>query len=279
VSVSNKRRLREHGLVAKKSFGQNFLEDHGMAERIALAACDPPGGVVLEIGAGLGALTEPLRERAARVIAIERDRDLVPILHERFGDSVTVLEADAVQHDWWAELENGPAPRVVCGNLPYQITGRLIERAVALADRIDRAVFMVQREVAERLRAQPGGRDYGVLSVFSQAAFEIERLLKARPGAFCPPPKVASEVVVLTPHRPARAEETTCFRRVVKSAFAQRRKTLRNAWAGLDVPRDCVEACAAAADISLDARAETLSIEQFSAMAAELNNRVRDACP
>ena len=133
--MSSIRLLRERGLRPKKSFGQNFLQDAHTCARIAELCTTPEGGVVLEIGAGLGALTKPLLERAARVVAIERDRDLVPILQELFLDThLELVEADAVKVDWRAHLSDGPSPRVIAGNLPYQITGRLIQLAVAVAD-------------------------------------------------------------------------------------------------------------------------------------------------
>ena len=265
--------LRARGLAPKKGFGQNFLADPETARRIAEAAATPPGGSVLEIGAGLGALTRPLLERAARVVAVERDRDLVPILREELAAVVAdgrleVLEADAVQVDWVAALVAGPPPHVVAGNLLYQITGRLIEQATQVADRIDRAVFMVQLEVAERLVAGPGTKSYGALSVFVQAAFDVRRLLIARAGAFYPRPDVDSACVVLTPWRPRRAEETARFREAVRAAFGARRKTLRNAWKGLyGWTPEALGRRAAEAGISLDARGETLGVEQFARIA------------
>jgi 16S rRNA (adenine1518-N6/adenine1519-N6)-dimethyltransferase len=277
--VSIAAQLRARGLAPKKRFGQNFLADAETARRIAEAATTPPGGAVLELGAGLGALTRPLLDRAARVVAVERDRDLVPILREDLaapieGGRLEVLEADAAQVDWIAALAGAPRPHVVAGNLPYQITGRLLERATEVADRIDRAVFMVQLEVAERLAAAPGTAAYGALSVFAQAAFEVRRLLVARAGAFYPRPDVDSAAVVLTPWRPARAEETESFREAVRAAFGTRRKTLRNAWKGLygwsaeELARKAGEA-----GISLDARGETLSVEEFARIARARGDR------
>jgi 16S rRNA (adenine1518-N6/adenine1519-N6)-dimethyltransferase len=262
-------RLRARGLSPKKRFGQNFLVDPNAARAIAEAATTPAGGTVVEIGAGLGALTRPLLERAARVVAIERDRDLVPLLRGELASVIEegraeVIEGDALHVDWAAALEGGPAPRAVAGNLPYLITGALLERAVGLASRIDRAVFMVQAEVAERLLAPPGGKTYGALSVFTQAAFEVRRVISVRAGAFYPRPDVDSAVVLLVPHRPVRAEETDAFRDAVRAAFGARRKTLRNAWRGLyGWTREQLEARAAEAGISLDARGETLSVEDF----------------
>ena len=267
-------RLRSRGLSPKKRFGQNFLLDPGTSRAIAEAATTPPGGTVLEIGPGLGALTRPLLERAARVVAIERDRDLVPILREELAEPieagrVEIIENDAMLVDWMAALEGGPAPRTIAGNLPYQITGALLERAVGLASRIDRAVFMVQAEVAERLLAPPGSKTYGALTVFTQAAFEVRRVLSVKAGAFYPRPEVDSAVVLLVPHRPVRAEETDAFREAVRAAFGARRKTLRNAWRGIyGLSLEALEARAAEAGISLDARGETLSVEQFARFAA-----------
>lgn len=262
-------------VVPKKRFGQNFLTDPRAARLIAEAATTPEGGTVLEIGPGTGALTAPLAERAARVVAVERDPDLLPVLRERLAGPIeagrlVLLEGDATALDWPALLEGGPRPRTVAGNVPYLITGRLIEMAVAAAEHLDGAVFMVQKEVADRLLAPPGTKDYGALTVFTSAAFDVERVLVVRAGSFFPRPQVDSAVVRLAPARPRRAEETEAFRAAVKAAFGMRRKTLRNAWRGLCGWTDAeVASRAAAAGISLDARGETLSVQQFRAMTAE----------
>jgi 16S rRNA (adenine1518-N6/adenine1519-N6)-dimethyltransferase len=266
--------LRARGLAPKKRFGQNFLTDPHAAQRIAEAATTPPGGTVLEIGAGLGALTRPLLDRAAHVVAVERDRDLVPILTTELtaataAGKLTIVEADALDVDWAAAISSGPRPHAIAGNLPYLITGKLLERAVGLADAIDAAVFMVQAEVAERLVAPPDGEAYGALTVFVQAAFSVRRVLTVKGGAFYPRPEVDSAVVLLVPHRPRRAAETEAFRAVVKAAFGARRKTLRNAWKGIfGWSREELEANALAAGISLDARGETLGVEAFAKLAA-----------
>jgi 16S rRNA (adenine1518-N6/adenine1519-N6)-dimethyltransferase len=266
--------LRARGLSPKKRFGQNFLADPHAARVIAEAATTPPGGTVLEIGPGLGALTRPLLERAAQVVAVEYDRDLVPILGEELGAPIAagklrVVEADALDVDWAAAIASGPRPHVIAGNLPYLITGRLLERAVGMAGALDRAVFMVQAEVADRLAAKPGAGAYGALSVFVQAAFEVKRILTVKGGGFWPRPEVDSAVVLLVPERPRRAEETDAFRAAVKAAFGTRRKTLRNAWKGLyGWSREELEARAKEAGISLDARGETLGVEAFARLAA-----------
>jgi 16S rRNA (adenine1518-N6/adenine1519-N6)-dimethyltransferase len=266
--------LRAHGLAPKKRFGQNFLADPHAAARIAEAATTPPGGTVLEIGAGLGALTRPLLARAARVVAVERDRDLCPILAGELAADVeagrlSIVESDALDVDWAAALAPEPRPHAVAGNLPYLITGKLLERAVGLARVVDAAVFMVQAEVADRLAAAPDTEAYGALTVFVQAAFAVQKVLTVKGGAFYPRPDVDSAVILLTPHRPPRAAETPAFRAAVKGAFGARRKTLRNAWKGLyGWPREVLEQRATEAGISLDARGETLAVEDFARIAA-----------
>ncbi len=267
--------LRGAGLRPKKSFGQNFLVTPRVAEQIAEAAV-PEGerlrATVVEIGAGTGALTSALLERAGRVIAIERDRDLVPLLRAAFEAEITerrleVVEADAKTFDYEARAHGEPF--VICGNLPYQITGPLLERATAMAGRLTRAVFMVQREVAERLAAKPETKEYGALTVFVRAAFEVETLMRVRPGSFFPPPEVTSAVVLLTP-RADRIPETPRFRALVHAAFEQRRKTLRNAWGGV-ADKATLERAAAECGIALERRGETLSEVEFGRMASTLS--------
>lgn len=262
--------LREHGLAPKKRLGQNFLLDDHACARIAEAATTPAGGTVLEIGPGLGALTLPLLRRADRVVALERDDELIPLLEERTAGvgSLRVHAGDALDADW-AALLDGPRPHAIAGNLPYLITGRLLERSIELAAHIDRAVFMVQAEVADRLIAAPGTKAYGGLTVFTRAAFEVTKLLTLKGGAFYPRPEVSSSVVVLVPRRPAITEETPAFRALVKSAFGARRKTLRNAWKGLfGWSSEELAAHASGAGIDLDARGETLPPEAFARLAA-----------
>jgi 16S rRNA (adenine1518-N6/adenine1519-N6)-dimethyltransferase len=267
--------LRRTGLAPKRSFGQNFLVSQHAVDAIA-EACIPASEMgrarVLELGAGTGVLTRALALRARSVIAVERDRDLVPVLDEELADlpegRVTVLEGDAQAVDP-GELLGPPdpdSPRILCGNLPYQITGRLLERAVIHADDLERVVFMVQLEVADRLAADPGSKTYGALTVFTRAAFRTAKLFNVGPGSFHPPPDVTSAVIRMEPERPRRAEETDMFRALVKGAFGTRRKTLRNAWRNV-APLDVIAAAAAAAGISLDARGETLDVDQFAAMA------------
>lgn len=269
--------LDSHGVRHKRHFGQNFLADRSIARRIAELSTTPPGGTVVEIGAGLGALTEPLAQRASKVIAIERDRELVPVLRAEFEEAVstgclTLVEADAKQFDYEAAFAGAAAPRVLAGNLPYQLTGPLLTLAVRAADALDRVVFMVQLEVADRLSAAAGEDEYGALTVFVQAAFSVDRAFVVRRGAFYPQPNVDSAVVTMTPRRPRLADETDTFRALVHAAFAQRRKTLRNAWRGVaGTSREHLTKIAEAAGVDLDARGETLDVSAFARVARSID--------
>jgi 16S rRNA (adenine1518-N6/adenine1519-N6)-dimethyltransferase len=253
---------------AKRSFGQCFLVDRNICRIIAEEAATPSGGTTLEIGAGTGALTVELASRAAVVVAIERDRDLLPVLRDRFGgqDNVVLVEGDAATADWPALLQDRPRPHILAGNLPYQLTGRILQRAVELSHCFDRAVFMVQKEVAARLNAAPATKDYGALTVFVRSAFHPSLRVQVPSSCFRPRPKVDSSVVVLTPARGPDAARTPSFSLLVRRAFEQRRKTLRNAWSG--VPG--AERLAGAAGIDLDVRGETLRMEDFARAAALL---------
>jgi 16S rRNA (adenine1518-N6/adenine1519-N6)-dimethyltransferase len=210
-----------------RRLGQHFLVRQSVLERIAEAVCPEPGGTVVEIGPGRGALTSHLLARAERVIALEIDPVLVQYLRAEFRDEprLTVVEADVLKADL---AQRGPV--TVAGNLPYYITSPIIEKTLALGPSLTRAVFLVQKEVAERLTASPGSRDYGYLTVQTQAASAPELLFTVPAGAFRPPPKVDSAVVRLTPlSHPALAHlDRAAFLRFAGLCFRQKRKTLRN---------------------------------------------------
>lgn len=277
AAESPKALLERYGLRPKYSFGQNFLADERLAGRIA-EACAARDGSVVELGAGLGALTRPLlASGVSYVLAVERDRDMVPALAQELAADVetgrlTILEEDAKSIDFATVLEGRPRPHVIAGNLPYHITGPLLEKAVHAAHSIERAVFLVQLEVADRLAAAANSDAYGALSVFAQRAFVVERAFVIKRGAFYPQPNVDSAVVTLVPR--GAGPETQAFRNVVRMAFQKRRKQLRNAWAGLGADRGIdLEEAAERADINLTARGESLTVADFQRMAEELERK------
>jgi 16S rRNA (adenine1518-N6/adenine1519-N6)-dimethyltransferase len=235
----------------------------------------PAGALVVEIGAGLGALTRPLLERARTVVALERDRDLVPILRSELATEVEsgrliVVETDAKRFDYESTFDAVEPPRAIAGNLPYNLTGPLLERIGGLSRSIERATVLVQLEVADRLAARPGTAAYGALTVFVQATYAVRRAFVVRSGAFHPAPDVDSAVVVLEPHAVPLALETPTFRALVKNAFGKRRKTLKNAWSALG-DSGALEAAARRAEIDLGRRGETLGVSEFARMAKELS--------
>jgi 16S rRNA (adenine1518-N6/adenine1519-N6)-dimethyltransferase len=260
-----KQLLSDQGLSPKKSFGQNFLVDDTVCVDIA-QACARAGSFAVEFGAGTGALTKKLLDAGMRVVAVERDRDLVPILEKEFASELAeqrlqLVEGDAKEFALDAVV---PSPFVLCGNLPYQITGPLLQRATENAHLLSRAVFMVQEEVADRVAASPGSKTYGALSVFVQAQFTARKVRVVSKGCFFPVPDVTSAVLELTPHR--KYAETPMFRELVRRAFGARRKTLRNAWQGI-AEEDALRAACASIGVELSARGETLSVEAFASVA------------
>jgi 16S rRNA (adenine1518-N6/adenine1519-N6)-dimethyltransferase len=217
---------------ARKRFGQHFLEPAWVARLIA--AVDPSAGdTFLEIGPGRGALTLPLAERAGRVIAVELDRDLAANLAARAPANVRLVQADFLDVNLRQLLHEEQRPVRVVGNLPYNVASPILFQLLAAAEDgrlLGEATLMLQREVADRLLAEPGGTDYGAMSIQVQLRADVERVLNLPPGAFRPPPKVHSTVVRLR-FRPPRVEVGTpdAFERVVRGLFLQRRKTLANA--------------------------------------------------
>lgn len=260
--------LDKYDLRAKKSWGQNFLGDEAVLDDIARLAAPRPGGRVLELGAGLGHLTARLLARGAAVTAVERDRDMARVLRGELGDRVALLEADAARLDY-AALAAGQ-PLTVVGNLPYHLTSPILFDLLGQPGHVARAVFLLQREVAERLAASPGEKDWGVLSVFLQreADVSVERIVP--PGAFFPPPKVHSAVIHVgfrPPAADAAVKDPARFRALVKAGFAQRRKTLRNALeAGRVAPPEALAAALAAAGIDPGRRGETLTVAEWAAL-------------
>lgn len=229
--------MTEHGgHRARKRFGQNFLHDARIIERIVAAARPQQGGQLIEIGPGQGALTAPLLEQGAELLAIEIDRDLAARLRTRFADNprFRLVEMDVLDFDFATVGAGGRDLRIV-GNLPYNISTPLIFHLLRYRERIVDLLFMLQLEVVQRLAAGPGDEAYGRLGVMAQHYCRVEQLFKVPPGAFVPQPKVESAIVRLIPHEtlPHPVADEALFAHVVRSAFGQRRKTLRNTLKGL----------------------------------------------
>lgn len=257
--------LARHGLRPKRSFSQNFLVARSVVDAIAEAAVPAPGAHVVEMGPGLGTLTRALLRRGARVTAIERDRDMIAVLSADFvGQPLTILEADAAEIDLASLATDGPF--ALAGNLPYAATGAILTNLGRHRASLTQAVLMIQKEVRDRLVASPGTKEWGIPSVFVQAAFDVRSLLKVPAGAFHPAPKVDSAVIRLVPRAIARAEETPTFVRVVHAGFGARRKTLRNAL-GREFENAEIDAALAKVGIDGTRRAETLTIEELAALA------------
>lgn len=209
-----------------RRLGQHFLNKVSILERIAEAAVpEPPVSTVIEIGPGKGALTGHLLARCERLIAVELDTVLVHYLRQRFRDAAhfELLNKDVLKTDL---TQFGPT--IVAGNLPYYITSPIVEKVLNLGPLLERAVFLVQREVAERIAAGPGSRDYGYLSVATQVLCEPELLFVVPPGSFSPPPKVDSAVIRLTPRLQPLTPAVPAFLKFASAAFRQKRKMLRN---------------------------------------------------
>ena len=250
---------------ARKRFGQHFLHDQGVVQRIVSALGLQPGELVIEIGPGKGVLTAPLLEAGARVIAVEIDRDLVAELRTRFvNEAFEVVSADILKADIAALTDDRPLRLV--GNLPYNISTPLMFHVLLFAKHVRDMHFMVQKEVADRMAAQPGSKTYGRLTVMLGAQLQIQRLFDVPPGAFRPPPKVDSSVVRLIPQPQApaiRSDHQATFELVVRHCFSQRRKTLRKSLS-VWMPESAFEGLS----MSPTARPEELTIVQFAELAA-----------
>ena len=250
---------------ARKRFGQNFLHDPGVINRILDAISPDPADHLVEIGPGQGAITRGLLESGCLLDAIELDRDLVQLLQQEFGKlpRFRLHNADALKFDFCSLPEEGEGLRIV-GNLPYNISTPLLFHLLDQARCIQDMHFMLQKEVVERMAAAPGSRTYGRLSVMLQIRCRVENLFPIGPGAFSPPPKVESAFVRLTPWKapPHPVDDFELFSRIVSAAFSQRRKTLRNTLKPLVSP-ETMEKCGV--DPAL--RAEQLSPADFACLA------------
>lgn len=268
--------LERHGLAARRDLGQNFLVDDALADRLVGLAEVSPADTVFEIGTGMGVLTRALARRAARVVSLEVDAGLVRALGEEslLPDSVELIHADVMRFDLEAAVRAVAGPVRAVTNLPYSITGPALRRLLGLRDALSGWSVMLQREVAERMLARPGSRAYGSLSVLHRLTVEVSRGMELSPRCFFPVPKVRSSFLQVTPRSdsPLAADELEPVERVVRAAFGQRRKTLRNALAALEPRPDAslLTAALEAAQIDPRARAESLEPERLLALARAL---------
>ena len=248
----------------KKRFGQHFLHDRTVIDKIIAAAQITSDDHVVEIGPGLGVLTDQLLPRAADVQVMEIDRDLIERLEAREDSRLTIHSGDVLKLPWRNFLDF--PPYILVANLPYNISSQVVFRLIEHRDLFQRMVLMFQREVGERLVAAPGGKDYGILSVLCQLWYEIKTVTLVKPGAFSPPPKVDSIVLKFSLLPSARVDpiDEVLFKRVVKGAFAYRRKTLRNSFLASGFDATAIDLSLQQAGVSPGCRGETLSLQNFS---------------
>ena len=257
----------KHGHKARKRFGQNFLHDPGVIERIVRAINPKPDDAIVEIGPGLGALTEEILALNPRLQVVELDRDLIPVLRTKFFNypEFRIHEADALSFDFSQLMTDRPL-RII-GNLPYNISTPLIFHLLAQAGVVADMHFMLQKEVVQRLAAVPGDNNYGRLGIMAQYYCKVQPLFEVGPGAFRPAPKVDSAIVRLVPHKelPHPAKDIKTLQMVVRTAFSARRKTLRKALGGL-ISADQLQALG----INDGLRPENLGLAEYVTIADSL---------
>jgi len=268
--------LARYGLHAKKSFGQNFLVSDRALRAIADATVSSDEDWIVEIGAGLGTLTARIAERvtAGKLIALEPDPDMIRVLRAELGevDNLEIAQVDALRYDLRAVASLGKQI-TVCGNLPYHLASQLIFKVIDARDVIRFAVFMIQKEMADRIVAKPGTKEYGALGVMVRTYCDVSTVIKVSAGSFVPPPKIDSTVVKLVPLANAqprvRIADHAHYSKVVHAAFGQRRKTLRNALRAV-WPDERVDAALSQSEIDGGRRGETLDIVEFGRLAEAL---------
>ena len=250
----------------RKSLGQNFMKDPNIINKIVSALAVGSSDTMLEIGPGRGALTEQLLSVSSDLHLVEFDHDLVEYWQERqhLASNLTIHAADILKFDVQTVIDHGDRPLKIIGNLPYNISTPVLFHLMKYAESVHSQVVMLQKEVVQRICASPGGKQYGRLSVMLQQRYEIEYLFTVPPGAFFPPPKVESAIARLTPLAVVKhpVDDAVVFEQLVKQAFSQRRKTLRNTLKGL-LTADQIESLG----INSAARAETLTVEEFTVLA------------
>lgn len=272
--------LSRHGFTFSKALGQNFIINPGVCPRIAEEGGAGEGVGVLEVGAGIGVLTAELAKRASKVVCVELDTRLLPVLDETLGefDNVKIINGDILKVDLHRILEDefGNMPVVVCANLPYYITSPVIMRLLESRLKIDSVTVMVQKEAAVRLCADVGSRDSGAVTVAVNYYAEAQKLFDVSRGSFMPSPNVDSAVIRLDilKNPPIEVSDEKFFFSMVKAAFSQRRKTASNGIsAGMGISKPTVIEAIEAADLSPTVRAEALTMEQLGRLCEELKKR------
>ena len=276
--------LREFGLAPHKKLGQNFLVHRHTAERIVALSGIDKDDIIIEVGVGLGALTKPLAAQAGQVIGIEADSGLVSWhrSHQDLPGNVELKHADILKTDLAQLADQCGSKLKILANLPYSISSPFLFRLLGCRDKIEWAVVMLQKEVALRLMASPGTKDYGVPSVLFASCASIKPVMQVKPGEFYPRPKVDSMVVRITFHpAPERLAslpdfDWTLLKKIVNACFAQRRKTLLNCMAagGFISDKQKLAAVIQRAGIESSIRAEKLSLEQFIAICCEIEKEI-----
>ncbi len=275
MSESQHSLLRKYGIRPVKKRGQNFLVDGNLARAIARETLDV-GDRVLELGAGAGALTVHLLADAARVVCVEVDRHLCALLQAEFGEreGFQLIEGDLAKLDWTAAVAAAGEQPVIAGNLPYVLTSKVLFALADLREVISGGVFMVQKEVAERLVATPGGRDFGILAVVLGSVFDVKIIRKVAPSVFWPKPEVESAIIRLTPKGEMPQAEFDRLASVVKTLFGQRRKKLRTQLrVHYSLDDEAVNELAARAGVDVDKRPEQIDPAGFQRLAAVLTRR------
>lgn len=275
--------VKKHGFKFTKSLGQNFLIDDNIVDKIVAGAGIGPGDKIIEVGPGIGTLTREMASRAQNLMAVEIDKNLIPILEDTLGDydNVKIVNEDIIKADIKGlideNLSGGPVKLVA--NLPYYITTPIIMRFLEENINVTDIVVMVQKEVAERMNAQPGGKDFGALSVAVQYYCDTEIVAKVPRHLFVPQPNVDSIVIALRvrPERKYKVDDEDLYFKVVKAAFGQRRKTLLNSISSMgNLAKDQVKEALEEAGIDPKRRGETLSLDEFAILSNIIGNKLKE---
>lgn len=275
--------VKKHGFKFTKSLGQNFLIDDNIVDKIVAGAGIGPGDKIIEVGPGIGTLTREMASRAQNLMAVEIDKNLIPILEDTLGDydNVKIVNEDIIKADIRGLIDEnlGGGPVKLVANLPYYITTPIIMRFLEENINVTDIVVMVQKEVAERMNAQPGGKDFGALSVAVQYYCDTEIIAKVPRHLFVPQPNVDSIVIALRvrPERKYKVDDEDLYFKVVKAAFGQRRKTLLNSISSMgNLAKDQVKEALEEAGIDPKRRGETLSLDEFAILSNVIGNKLKE---